>query len=176
MSPSVADGALLCVAHPMFDFGEGLLDRIEIGRVRRQEPEPCACGFDDPAKGGRFVATEIVHDDDVASLQGRHELLLDIGAEALAVDRPIEDARRGEAVAAQRAQKGQSAPMTMWSKAAQPFALWSPAAHRRHVGLDPSLIDEDELGGIEAILPGPPSRPPARDICTSLLKGEQRFF
>ena len=59
MSPSVTDGALLCVAHPMFDFGEGLLDRIKIGRVRRQEPEPCACGFDDPAKGGRFVATEI---------------------------------------------------------------------------------------------------------------------
>ena len=114
--------------------------------------------------------------DDVAGLQGGHELLLDIGAEALAVDRPIEDARCNKPVAAQRAEEGQSAPVTVRSKCAQPFALWSPATQRRHVGLDPGLIDEDEPGGIEAILPGAPSRPPARDVCARLLKGEQCFF
>jgi hypothetical protein len=33
------------------------------------------------------VAAEIVDDDDVARLEDRNELLLDIGAEAFAVDR-----------------------------------------------------------------------------------------
>ncbi|ESZ05878.1 hypothetical protein X737_35305 [Mesorhizobium sp. L48C026A00] len=30
-APSLFDGSTLCVSHPMFDFGKGLLDRIEIG-------------------------------------------------------------------------------------------------------------------------------------------------
>ncbi|MGE3992799.1 transposase domain-containing protein, partial [Pseudorhodoplanes sp.] len=30
MAPGIVDGALLSGAHPMFDLGEGLLDRIEI--------------------------------------------------------------------------------------------------------------------------------------------------
>jgi hypothetical protein len=44
------------------------------------------------------VAAEIVHDDDVAGLEDRNELLLDIGAEAFAVDRTVEDTRGGELI------------------------------------------------------------------------------
>jgi hypothetical protein len=46
------------------------------------------------------VAAEIAHDDDVAFAEDGNELLLDIGAEAFAVDRAIEDASGGELVAA----------------------------------------------------------------------------
>ena len=99
------------------------------------------------------MAAEIIHDDDIAGLQHRHELLFDVGPEALAVDGPVEDTRRGKPVAAQCPEKGQGAPMTMGSKAAQALALGSPAAQRRHVGLDPGLVDEDELLGIELPLP-----------------------
>ena len=66
MAANVVDGALLGGAHPVLDLGEGLLDRIEVGRVWRQIPEPCAGRFDEAAQGGRLVTTEIVHDDDVA--------------------------------------------------------------------------------------------------------------
>jgi hypothetical protein len=38
-------------------------------------------------------ASTHVHDDDVAGPERRHEELLDIGFEAFAVDRPIQDAR-----------------------------------------------------------------------------------
>jgi hypothetical protein len=69
------------------------------------------------------VGAEVVHDDDVARLQHRDELLLDIGAEALAVDRSVEDTRSDEAVAAQRAEEGQGAPVAMRGEAAQAFAL-----------------------------------------------------
>lgn len=176
MAPCVGDGAFLRVTHPMLDFGEGLLDGVEVWRVRRQEPQPCSSGSDGCAHGFALVAAEIVHDHDIAWLQCRHELLFDIGTEGLAVDRTIEDARGGKLIAAQGAEEGQRAPMAVRSKAAQPLTLRSPAAQRRHIGLDPGFIEEHEPGRIEAILPGPPSLPPAGDVGTHLLKREQRFF
>ena len=176
MAPSIDDGAPLGAAHPMLDLGEGLLDGIEVGRVRRQEPEPGTGGSDDLADGSRFVTAEVVHDDDIARLQGGHELLFDISTEVVAVDWSVEDARCSEPVAAQSAEEGQSAPMTVRSKATQALAFGSPAAQRCHIGLDPCLVDEDELLRIETILPGPPSLAPACNVAACLLKSEQRFF
>lgn len=176
MSPGLFDGSLLVDAHPVLDFGEDLFDGIEVGRIGREIPEPCSGCADELANGGRLVRTEIVHDDDVAGLEHRHELLLDIGAEARSVDRSVEDARRGEAVEPQGAEEGQRAPMSVGRKAAQAFAAWSPTAQRSHVGLDPRLIDEDQLAGIEAGLKGAPTLPAACNVGARLLKGEQRFF
>lgn len=69
---------------------------------RRQVPEPCAGGLDHPTDYRGPVAAEIIDYDDVAGLQGRHKLLLDMGAEAFAVDWPLEDAKGPHSVAAQR--------------------------------------------------------------------------
>jgi hypothetical protein len=176
MTPGVFDGSLLGEAHPMLDLGEGLLDWIEIGGVRRQAPEPGTGRLDHLSDDGRLVRAEVVHDDDVAGLQHRYELLLDIGAEASAVDRSVKDTRRGELVAAQRAEEGQRAPMAVRGIAAQSLALRPPSAQRRHVGLDPGLVDEDQPLGVEPGLPGAPALPPARDVRTGLLKSEQGFF
>ena len=41
-----------------------------------------------------LVAAEIVHDDNLAGLERRHEELLDIGFEAFAIDRSIKNARQ----------------------------------------------------------------------------------
>ena len=176
MSPCVVDGSLLCRSHPVFDLGEGLLDRIEVGRVWRQIPEPGACGADHLPDSSRLVGAEIVHDDDVAGLQHRHELLFHIGPKALAIDRPIEDTRGGEPIAAQRPEEGQRAPVAVWCKAAQAFAARSPASQRSHVGLDPGFVDEHQPFWIETRLPGAPALPSPRNVGASLLKGEQRFF
>lgn len=46
------------------------------------------------------MTSEVIHDDDIAGLQHPDELLLDIGSEALAVDRAVEDARRCEPIPA----------------------------------------------------------------------------
>lgn len=154
-----------------------MLDRVEVGRVWRQIPEPRACRADDASDGCGFVAAEIVHDDDVALAQNRRELLFDIGAEAFAVDRAVKDARRGgETVTAQRAEKGQRAPVAVRGKAAQALAHDAPTAQRRHVGLDPGLVDKDEVARIETTLPRAPASTPAGDVVTPLLEGEQRFF
>ena len=122
------------------------------------------------------MAAEIVHDDDVAWLEDRDELLFDVGAEAFAVDRAVEDARRGEPIAAQCAEEGHRAPVAVRRKARQPGALRSPSAQRGHAGRDPGLVEEDQAAGIEAGLPGLPSAPPAGDVRAGLLNGEQCFF
>jgi hypothetical protein len=86
MAADVVNGALLSRAHPVLDLGEGLFDRIEVGRVWRQIPEPCAGSFNEAAQRSRLVTAEVVHNDDVAWLKLRDENLLNIGAEAFAVD------------------------------------------------------------------------------------------
>ena len=160
----------------MFDFGEGLLDRVEVRRVRRQVPEPGAGGSDHLADGGRLVGTEVVHNDDVVLLQHGHELLLDISSEAWAVDRAVEDAGSRDLVAAQGAEESQRSPVTVRREAPQSLAFRPPAAQRRHVGLDPGFVDEDQTPWIEPGLPRSPAPSPAGDVGTGLLKGEQRFF
>lgn len=176
MAPGVLDAAFLSLAHPVLDLGKGLLDRIEVWRVGWQIPEPGTGSLDHLPDSRRLMTSEIIHDDDIAGLQHRDELLLDIGAEALAVDRAVEDARRCKPIAAQRAQEGQRAPVAVRSQATQPLALGAPTAQRSHVGLDPGLIDEDQAPRIKTRLPGSPSPTSAGNIGASLLKGEQRFF
>ena len=50
--------ALLGIAHPVLGFGEGLLDRIEVRRVRRQEPQPGTGLADRRTDGLPLVATD----------------------------------------------------------------------------------------------------------------------
>ena len=176
VSPGILDGAHLGLPHPVLDLGECLLDGIEIRRVGRQIPEPGVGGADHLAYRSGLVGAEVVHDNNVAGFEDRYELLLDIGAKALAIDRPVEHARRRQPVAAQRAEEGQRAPVTVRGEAAQALALLPPTAQRRHVGLDPRLIDEHQPPWIEIPLKGAPAPPPADDVGAGLLKGEQRFF
>jgi len=76
------------------------------------------------------VASKIVEDDDVALAQGWQEKVLDIGAEAFAVDRPVEDARRGELIVAECTEEREGAPVAVRCKAAQAGSLLSPAPQR----------------------------------------------
>ena len=176
MAPGVLDGALLSLPHPVFDLGECLLDRVEVGRVWRQVPEPGASSLDHLPDSFRLVASEIVENDDVAFAQGWQENVLHISAEAFAVDRAIEDAGCSELVMAERAEECEGAPVTVRGEAAQACAFGAPAPQRGHVGLDPSLIDEDEPVRIKSSLPGLPTLSPTRDVGARLFEGEQCFF
>ena len=176
MAPSVLDGALLGVSHPMLDLGECLLDGIEVGRVFGQEPQPGSGIFDGIADGLALVGSEIVHDDDVAGLEGWNQRLVDIGAETFAVDRAVEDTGCGEPVASKRTEECQSAPAAARGEAPQSGAFRPPTAQRCHVGSDPGLIDEDQPVRIEAALPGLPAPPSAGDVSSAALNRNQRFF
>jgi len=70
----------------VIEFGEDLLDRIEIGTVGRQEEQMGCHGPDGVAGGLAVVTAEVVDNDDLALCQGGRQHFLDIEHEELAVD------------------------------------------------------------------------------------------
>ena len=75
---------------------------LRSGEYLRQKDEARADVPDRPSHGLSLMQVEVVEDHDVARLEGGRKELFDIGVEALAVDRPVEQAGRLDAVVAQR--------------------------------------------------------------------------
>jgi hypothetical protein len=97
------------------------------------------------------VTAEIVDDDNVAGPERRYQNLLDIGQEALTIDRPIDHAGRIDAVATERGEEGQRSPTAMRRFGDQPPAPRRAPVGSRHVGLGPSLVDEHQAHGQAAV-------------------------
>ena len=119
VSPGVLDGSLLGLAHPVLDLGEGLLDRMRSGEYggRYQSLAPAALIIWRMAAAlwePRLSLTTMSPGSSTGT-----SCCLDIGAEALAIDRPVEHARCRQPVAAQRAEEGQRAPVAVRGVAAQ---------------------------------------------------------
>jgi hypothetical protein len=74
----------------VFELGEDLLDRVQIGRVFRQQEQPYARRADRAANGTPSVTGEIVGNDDIVRPERRSQHLLDIGQKTLGVHRSIE--------------------------------------------------------------------------------------
>lgn len=170
------DGSLCRFSQPVLELGEELFDWVEIWRVFGQKEE-LRTGFANGAPNSlAFVRAEIVHHNDVARLEGGHENLLDIEEEPLAVDRPVDEPRRFDAIMAQRSQEGHGLPVAMRHFGLDPLSDRRPAHERSHVGLGPGLVDEHQAGRIDPVLIQNPLRPSARNIGTILLAGDQRLF
>jgi len=163
-------------AQEVLQLGEELFDRIEVGRVFRQEEQLGAGGTNGTSDRVPLVAAEIVHHDDVARSQGWDEDLLDIEAERLAVDRTGEQPWRLDAIVPERGEEGHGFPAPLRYFRAEPLSARSPSPQRCHIGLGPGLVDEDEAGRLNPILIGQPLRPPARDVGAILLAGVHGFF
>jgi len=122
------------------------------------------------------VGAEIVHHDNVAGLQCRHENLLDVGKKGVTVDGTVEHEGRRNFVVAKRGEKGQRFPVTVRDFGDERLAAPVPAARARHVGFGPGLVDEDEASGINQGLVFFPTHAASRDVGTVLLGGVQGFF
>src|SRR5260370_13375946 len=71
--------------------------------------------------------TDVVHEHDVASLQGRSEKLFGIGLEHLAGHRPFEHEGRGNTIMTQRSDESDGFPIAVWHLLDKPFALRCPS-------------------------------------------------
>ena len=60
LSPCCLDVAGLCGSHQVLEFGEDLLDRIQVGTVGRQEHQMRALGADGVTSRLALVTAEIV--------------------------------------------------------------------------------------------------------------------
>jgi hypothetical protein len=125
----------------VFEFGEDLLDWLQVGAIGRQEPEPCPRG---PDCGGHVTA-KVVQDDDIAGMQRGDQHLLDISAEDVRVDRAVEDLGRVDPVMAQRSEEGHGIPVAKRGLGEHAMTALTPASQRSHVGLGPCLVNEDKV-------------------------------
>ena len=90
-APERVKGAGLGLAQVCLDLGEGLLNRIEIGRISRQEQEPGASLFQTLGSLFTLVDRQVVEDHHVTFVQARRELRLDVSLESQPGDRAIND-------------------------------------------------------------------------------------
>ena len=155
---------------------EDLLDGVQIGRVFGQEEQPRAGRPDRSPNGFSFVAAEIVHHHEITNFERGRQHLLDIDREALAIDRTVEDPWGIDAVMAQCRHEGHRLPMAVRNLGFEPLAPRRPTPERRHVGLGPGLVDEDQALRVDPGLIFFPLLTPARDVRAILLAGEHGFF
>jgi hypothetical protein len=129
-----------------------------------------------PIRSVTYPVDNVVEDHDVAGLEGRNEELFDVGVEAFAVDRPVEQAWRVDAIVAQGGEEGRGLPAAMRNPVDEPLALRRPTAQAGHVGLRPGLVDEDQAPRIDEALIGSPSFAMAADVRAILLARDQGLF
>ena len=164
------------LAEQMFQLGEDLFDRIEVGGVFRQEKELGTGLAETLADRRSLVAAQIVQHDHVSRSQCRRQHVVDVNKEVLGIHRSIEQPGRFEPVVAQGGHEGHRVPASVRSLALQPFPTWCPSAQRRHVSLGPGLVDEDQAGGINPPLIASPLSAAAGDVGAILLAGAHGFF
>jgi hypothetical protein len=85
--------------------------------------------------------------------------VLNIDPEAFAIDWPVEQPWRIDAVAAQGGEECHGLPVSVGNLSRQALTAQSPPAQRPHIRLGPGFIDEDQPPRINAALEGLP--PPA---------------
>ena len=122
------------------------------------------------------MRAEIVEDDDIAGFERGHEDLLDVLEEALAIDGSVDEPWCAEPIVTQSGQEGHGLPAAVWRFAWQPLSAGRPSAQRRHVGLGPGFVDEDQARRVDAPLIGHPLQAAARYIRPVALAGNQRLF
>ena len=76
----------------------------------------------------------------------------------------------------QGGQKRHGFPVAMRNFGHQPRTSRCPSRERRHVGLGPGLIDEDQALRFDPTLILCPLRPLSRDVGTVPLAGDHGFF
>lgn len=152
-----------------FEFGEELLDRVEVWAVGGKEHQFGAGGFNGSLHGGSLVRAQVVHDDDIAGRQSWEQKLLYPVAKELSVYGAVDDARRGDGIMAQGGQEGAGLPVAVRNAADQALASRGTTIEACHVGLHPGFVDEDELRRVELDLALGPGSPGIGDVRPFLL-------
>jgi len=162
-----------------FELRKSLFDGVQIGRVLRQEQEPCAALSQDFGGLGAFVHREIVKNDDITASQRRGQLGGDIGVEGDPVHRTRDHPRCGEAVTSQTGNECLRTPAPKWRTGPKPRSTPAAASEAGHLGVYGRLVDKDQACRIKShpgLAPADPDPPLVLDILASALRGHQRFF
>ena len=100
-------------------------------------------------------------------VQGRHQDLVDVGAEALAIDRAVEDPRCGQPRNPQRGEKRAGLPAP---------AARCPAVPPKQIGGDAGFVQQHEVGDVPGRRRRVPRNPRCRDVRSIVFGRADRFF
>lgn len=174
--PEAADGSLADLSKHGLEAGECLFDWVEVWAVGWEEAQGRASCFDQFAHRCALVAGEVIHDDDVAGAQFRHQHLGNIGFEPVSVDRPVEHHWRDHPGHAQGGNQRSGFAVAVREAHAQALAFRAAAMTAGHIGGGPGLVDEHETLGGKIKLSVEPLVPLFQDIGTVLLYGMASLF
>ena len=163
-------------AQKRFEFGEGLLNGIEVGAVGRQEPQEGPGLLDGRPHVGLLVGREVVEDDDIAGSERRHQDLLDVGAEGVVVDGPIKDGGGGQRGGPERRHHGMRLPVTAGRMVGNPHAAETARVATDQIRGDAGFIDEHILARIVERLGLDPPAAGRGDVRPALFVGVYGFF
>lgn len=163
----------------LLELGEGQLDRVEVVALRRQVHAPSARGPDQLPHTTALVAGEVVHHDDVARQERRHQDVFDEDLERCGIDGPLDHAAAAHAAGVHRRDQRAGPPPAAGDVVEEPLSLGPPATQAREVVPQRRLIEEDQPGkafGQGVLLPAPPPPPSACDVGPVPLDGPERLF
>ncbi len=122
-----------CGTEERLQFGEGQLDRIEVGTAAWREKSQERTGpLNRHEDLGLLVGGEVVEDDDIAGAQRGHQDLFDVSEERWAINGPIEHRRRAKTLTTERGDHRVGLPVTAGRVIAEP----RPAGCDRSAGGD----------------------------------------
>lgn len=174
--PQTVDGALGGFSEKSFQFGEGLLDWIEVWTVGRQEHQLGAGIFDQHSGGGALVTGQVVHDHNVTRLERWHDDLVDVGLKPTAVDGAVQDHRRHHTAQAQPRNKCRCFAVPMGKAHAQALPFLASAVRARHVRRRPGFVDKDQSFRVQIELVRKPATATLQYVRTVLLYGMASLF
>lgn len=170
------DGSRGSFAKQVLELGKDLFNRVQVGRVFWQEEELGADRTDELASCFAPVAAEVIQDDDIAGSKDGQKNLLDIGAKAHAIDRPLDEPWRIDPIVAQGRQEGHGLPAAVRNLGVKSVSARRPSPQGRHIGPGPGLVDEDQPLSFDATLILYPLDAPSRDLGTIALASHHAFF
>ena len=127
-------------------------------------------------EGQKTVQWTVFPTRDVTLAQLRDQHLLDMGAETLAVDRPVDHPGGHDPVMSQGRDEGHCVPMPEGRAPDQPLAPRRPASQGCHVGLGPGFVNEHQPFQVDAALTRLPALPFAGNVRPLLLTGQRGFL
>ena len=131
------------------DLREGLLDRVEVGRVGREEPELSPAGLDRVAGTVAGVDREIVGDDDLVGLQGGGQPVDDVAVERVVGDGLVEQQPGAEPSQGERREQRPVLPARAGGRPVRPLTPWRPAVPAGHPEVAAGLVDPDKPSRID---------------------------
>lgn len=172
----IIEGAGRRLAQVGFELGEGQFNRIEIGTVRRQVPNACSLCRDELFDVFDFVGGEVIEDDGVALAQLRTEHVLKISGEDIGIDGPFDQEGGLDPLMAQGGDERGGLPVAMRDGAGAALSDGATPVAAGHLGVEPRLVDKDQVANIPVGLLPTPESPGRLDVRPILLGGASRFF